>query len=76
MQTTHFDIQFRAIDSIRPYDNNPRKNNKAVDAVAGSLREYGFRQPIVVDSDGVIIADHIALALTDDQIFIDMLQHG
>ncbi len=58
MQTTQFDIEIRDIDSIRPYDNNPRKNDKAVDAVAGSLREFGFRQPIVVDSDGVIIAGH------------------
>ncbi len=58
MQTTQFDIEIRAIDSIRPYDNNPRKNDQAVDAVAGSLREYGFRQPIVFDSDGVIIAGH------------------
>ena len=58
MQTTQFDIEIRDIESIRPYDNNPRKNDQAVDAVAGSLREYGFRQPIVVDSDGVIIAGH------------------
>lgn len=46
MQTTQFDIAIRAIDSIRPYDNNPRKNDQAVDAVATSLREYGFRQLI------------------------------
>ena len=58
MQTTQFDIEIRGIDSIRPYDNNPRKNDQAVDAVAGSLREFGFRQPIVVDSDGVIIVGH------------------
>ena len=37
MQTTQFDIEFRAIDSIRPYDNNLRKNDQAVDAVASSL---------------------------------------
>ena len=58
MQTTQYDIEIRAIDSIRPYDNNPRKNDQAVAAVAGSLREFGFRQPVVVDSDGVIIAGH------------------
>ncbi|NQU22700.1 MAG: ParB N-terminal domain-containing protein, partial [Candidatus Nealsonbacteria bacterium] len=58
MQTTQFDIEIRAIDSIRPYEHNPRKNDSAVDAVAASLREFGFRQPIVVDTDGVIIAGH------------------
>ena len=34
MQSTQFDIEIRAIDSIRPYENNPRKNDSAVDAVA------------------------------------------
>ena len=46
MQTTQFDIEIRAIDSIRPYDNNPRKNDQAVDAVAASLRKYGFSASI------------------------------
>jgi len=58
MQTTQFDIEIRPIDSIRPYEHNPRKNDSAVDAVANSLREFGFRQPIVVDPGGVIIAGH------------------
>jgi len=58
MQTTQFDIEIRAIDSVRPYEKNPRKNDSAVDAVATSLREFGFRQPIVVDTEGVIIAGH------------------
>ena len=53
-----FDIQLRSIDAIRPYENNPRQNDGAVDAVAASLKEFGFRQPIVVDGDGVIIAGH------------------
>ena len=48
----------RRLDSIRPYPGNPRRNDLAVDAVATSLREFGFRQPIVVDDDGVIIAGH------------------
>jgi len=51
-------IELRHIDAIRPYENNPRQNDKAVDAVAASLREFGFRQPIVVDSDDVIICGH------------------
>ena len=52
-------IELRSIDSVTPYDKNPRKvPQKAIDAVANSLRLYGFRQPIVVDKDGVIIAGH------------------
>ena len=41
-----------------PTQNNPRLNDAAVDAVAASIREFGFRQPIVVDEDGVIIVGH------------------
>ena len=51
-------IELRDIDSIQPYEKNPRLNDKAVDAVAASLREFGFRQPIVVDTNGIIIAGH------------------
>ncbi|MGH2271899.1 DNA modification methylase [Anaerohalosphaeraceae bacterium U12dextr] len=51
-------IELRSIDTIFPYDNNPRINDKAVDAVAASLKEFGFRQPIVVDKDGIIIVGH------------------
>ena len=41
-----------------PIANNPRLNDAAVDAVAASIRQFGFRQPIVVDEDGVIIVGH------------------
>ena len=46
------------IDRVRPYEKNPRRNDKAVQAVADSIREFGFRQPIVVDGDGVIVVGH------------------
>lgn len=46
------------IDRVRPYERNPRRNDKAVQAVAESIREFGFRQPIVVDSGGVIVVGH------------------
>lgn len=44
--------------SIKPYENNPRLNDDAVEAVAASIKEFGFRQPIVVDEHGVIICGH------------------
>jgi DNA modification methylase len=56
--TPKFAVELRKIDDIRPYERNPRINDQAVDAVAASLAEFGFRQPIVVDADGVIIAGH------------------
>lgn len=49
------------IDRIRPYERNPRKNVDAVEKVARSLAEFGWQQPLVVDSDGVLIAGHTRL---------------
>lgn len=49
------------IERVTPYDNNPRKNDDAVDAVADSIKTYGWRAPILVDKDGVIIAGETRL---------------
>ncbi len=54
-------IEMRPVGAVRPYESNPRRNDAAVDAVAKSIREYGFRQPIVVDSDGVVVVGHTRL---------------
>ncbi len=51
-------IELWDIADVKPYPGNPRQNDDAVDAVAKSLVEFGFRQPIVVDSDGVIVCGH------------------
>jgi len=51
-------IELWKLSQVKPYPNNPRVNDDAVDAVAASLREFGFRQPIVVDAEGVIICGH------------------
>ncbi|MBL8999721.1 MAG: ParB N-terminal domain-containing protein [Phycisphaerae bacterium] len=51
-------IELRPPDSLTPYDTNPRRNDAAVGPVVKSLREFGFRQPIVVDKDGVIVVGH------------------
>ena len=51
-------VEMRDISEIRPYANNPRVNDQAVDAVAASIREFGFRQPIVTDEFGIIIVGH------------------
>ena len=52
------EIVMRKTSEIQPYDKNPRDNDGAVDAVARSIQEFGWRQPIVVDAAGVIIVGH------------------
>ena len=49
------------ITDIIPYDKNPRLNDGAVEAVANSIKEFGWRAPIVVDKDMVIICGHTRL---------------
>lgn len=46
------------LDEIKPYENNPRKNDDAVNAVAESIRQCSYIAPIIVDEDHVIIAGH------------------
>ncbi len=54
-------IELRKPSDVKPYPGNPRVNDSAVEAVARSLTEFGFRQPIVVDEDGVVIVGHTRL---------------
>lgn len=49
------------VDEVKPYENNPRINDGAVQATANSIKEFGFRAPILVDKDHVIIAGHTRL---------------
>lgn len=51
-------IEQRDIGTVTPYPGNPRNNDKAIVAVVESIRQFGFRQPVVVDSAGVIIVGH------------------
>lgn len=52
------EIIVKNIGDIFPYENNPRKNEKAVGPVAESLKEFGWQQPIVIDKDNIIVAGH------------------
>ena len=51
-------IENKKLTEITPYENNPRRNDAAVEYVSNSIREFGFKQPIVIDKDGVIVAGH------------------
>lgn len=48
----------KKIADIKPYEKNPRKNDSAVDAVANSIEQFGFKNPIVIDGNNVIICGH------------------
>lgn len=51
----------KRIEELQPYERNPRKNDAAIEAVAASISEFGFKVPIVIDSAGVIVAGHTRL---------------
>ena len=52
------EIIYKNIDELIPYENNPRLNDEAVEYVKNSIKEFGFKVPIVIDKDNVIIAGH------------------
>lgn len=51
-------IEEIALADLKPYENNPRDNSGAVDALANSLAKFGWQQPIVIDKDNVIVCGH------------------
>lgn len=55
------DIEWISIDEVIPYENNPRKNDASIDKVAASIKEFGFKQPIVIDKNGIIVVGHTRL---------------
>jgi DNA modification methylase len=55
------EMQIRPIDRLIPYPRNPRKNDSAVDRMCGSIREFGFKIPCLVRSDGEIVDGHLRL---------------
>ena len=54
-------IEYKDISELIPYINNPRINEGAVDKVAASIKEFGFKNPIIIDKENVIIAGHTRL---------------
>lgn len=52
------DIKSMKLEELKVYENNPRKNDEAVPYVAASIKEFGFKVPIIIDKDNVIIAGH------------------
>ena len=61
MKNNEIKIEMLKIGDLKPYDKNPRLNDNAVDSVANSIKEFGFKTPIVVDKNYVIINGHTRL---------------
>ena len=55
------EIIMKKVDEIKPYEKNPRHNDEAVKYVANSIKEFGFKNPIIIDKNNVIIAGHTRL---------------
>lgn len=70
------EIIYKPVSDLIPYENNPRKNDSAVDYVANSIKEFGFKVPIIVGSDNVIVTGHtrlkaaIKLGLTEVPVIV------
>lgn len=54
-------IEYLKTDELIPYTNNPRNNDDAVDYVANSIREFGFKNPVIVDKDNTVVCGHTRL---------------
>lgn len=61
MEKKKAQIIYKKVENLIPYVNNPRNNDEAVDAVASSIKNFGFRSPIVIDGQGEIINGHTRL---------------
>lgn len=55
------EIKYITIDDIKPYKNNPRLNEDAIPYVMNSIKEFGFKNPIILDKNNVIVAGHTRL---------------
>lgn len=61
LESEKIQIVYKSVDELIPYINNPRLNDNAVDAVASSIKNFGFKNPIVIDGDNEIINGHTRL---------------
>ena len=64
------EIVMMNINEIIPYENNPRKNDDAVEAVANSIKNFGFKSPIVVDANKVVVNDSMVKFNPGDKAWI------
>lgn len=58
MSEKKLNIVYKKVDDLIPYENNPRHNDEAVEYVANSIKEFGFKVPCIIDKDDVLVAGH------------------
>ena len=51
-------IEYVDINNIKPYKKNPRKNDEAIPYVMESIKQFGFKNPVILDKDNIIVAGH------------------
>jgi ParB-like chromosome segregation protein Spo0J len=56
-----YKIEIWAVDKLVLYARNPRKNDAAVDRMCASIREFGFKIPVLARSDGEVVDGHLRL---------------
>lgn len=54
-------VEKMELDRIVPYENNPRRNERAISAVENSIKQFGYQNPIIVDKNNIVIAGHSRL---------------
>lgn len=54
-------VIYKNVDELIPYENNPRKNDNAVEYVKNSIKDFGFKVPVVIDKDNIVVAGHTRL---------------
>ena len=58
MKQEEINVKYLQISKLKEYENNPRHNENAVEAVAESIKQFGFKVPIIIDKDNIIVAGH------------------
>lgn len=58
MKQEEINVKYLQISKLKQYENNPRNNDGAVEAVAESIKQFGFKVPIIIDKDNIIVAGH------------------
>lgn len=59
-------IEYKKIKELKPYENNPRFNDEAVKYVKESIKQFGFKVPIIIDKNNVIVAGHTRLKASEE----------
>lgn len=60
-KNNNLEVVYKKIDELIPYENNPRKNDNAVEYVKNSIKDFGFKVPVVINKDNIVVAGHTRL---------------